>query len=422
MSKCPFSRPEEIDFLDPEVQENCFEAYEILRRDAPVHYMPGLAMYVATKYADLDYILHEPELFINDYSDDAEHPLIQNPDAQALYEKEGWPRIMPLSTNLPEHKGYRALVDPFLTAVAVRKREPLIRDVVGSLIDNWIDRGEVEFVSEFALPLPMAIIAEALGFPRVDIKDLKRWSDAWARPFGRTLTPEQEVETVREHIEFQHYIHDTIERKRGQPEDDVISHLVNADYDDVLTGERRKLTDAEIIGISDHLLTGGNETTTFALASGMWLLFRFPELVREMREDRKKVRIFVEEALRMESPTQGMHRYATEDVEIRGVKIPKGSPVHVRFGAANYDADKFPEPYRPDLTRKAAASHFAFGSGEHVCPGAPLSRLEQVVAWNMLLDRIDNMRPVEGRNDYVHVRGLWLRALKELHMRFDRIG
>ncbi len=104
-----------------------------------------------------------------------------------------------------------------------------------------------------------------------------------------------------------------------------------------------------------------------------------------------------------------------------GVAIPKGATVHVRYGAGNRDARRFPDPARPDLARRNAASHIAFGAGEHVCPGGALSRLEQVVAWNILLDRVPDMRPAEGRNDYTHLPGFWLRALKALHIRFDAV-
>ena len=416
-----FEKPQDIDFMDPNVQENWFDAYAVLHRDAPVYFMPEIQMYVVSRYADLDHILHDPELFLNDYSDGSQEALIHHPDAQALYHSEGWPRLMPLSTNMPEHRAYRKMIDRFFTAGAAKTREPLVRRVVDRLIDEWIDRGEVEFIKDFAEPLPMAIIAEALGFPRVDIPRLKRWSEAWVKPFSRGLTREEELRAVRTHIEFQRYIHETAQAKRANPTDDVISHLALADYADPLTGETRKLTDAELIGISDHLLTGGNETTTFALASGLWLLFRFPEIYDEIRADRTKVRVFVEETLRIESPTQGLIRFAARDVELCGVKIPKGGCIHVRYGAGNRDPERYPQPDRPDLSRRAASAHLAFGAGEHVCPGAALSRLEQNVAWNRLLDRIENMRPAPGRNDYKHLPGFWLRALKEIYMRFDRV-
>ncbi|WP_156679531.1 cytochrome P450 [Sphingomonas profundi] len=418
-ARCPFASPQDIDFMDPAVQENWYDAYAVLHRDAPVYYMPEIGMYVVTRYDDLDAILHDPELYLNDYSDGSKHPLIANPEAQALYEAEGWPRIMPLSCNVPEHKAFRRMVDPFLTASAVKKREPLIRAVANRLIDAWIGDGEVEFIRDFCEPLPMAIIAEALGFPAVDLPRLKRWSAAWVKPFARGLTAEEEIEAVRTHIEFQHYIHQTAQAKRANPTDDVISHLVQGDYVDPVSGAARKLTDAEIIGISDHLLTGGNETTTFALASGMWLLFQYPDVHAELLADRRKIRIFVEETLRIESPTQGLYRFTAREVTLRGVTIPKGSAVHVRYGAGNRDAARFPQPERPDLARRNAASHIAFGAGEHVCPGGALSRLEQVVAWDILLDRVPNMRPAPGRNDYTHLPGFWLRALKAMHVAFD---
>ena len=419
MSGCPFARPEDINFMDPVVQENWYDAYAVLHRDAPVYFMPEIGMYVVTGYGDLDDILHDPVTYINDYSDDSAHPLLEHPRARALYASEGFERLMPLSVNVPEHKAYRRMIDPFLTASAVKKREPLIREVANQLVDGWIDKGEIEFIKEFADPLPMAIIAESLGFPRVDVPRLKRWSAAWVAPFARGLSEGEEIAAVRTHIEFQHYIHETAQAKRANPTDDVISHLVHGDYVDPHTGEARKLTDAEIVGISDHLLTGGNETTTFALSSGLWLLFRFPELYSQLQADRSKVRIFVEEALRVESPTQGLYRIAAKDVELSGVKIPKGATVHVRYGAGNRDARRFPQPERPILNRRNAASHIAFGAGEHVCPGGPLSRLEQNIAWNILLDRVTNIRPVPEKDDYTHIPGFWLRALKQIHMRFD---
>lgn len=421
MSRCPFSRPEDINFMDPLVQENWYDAYEVLHRDAPVYFMPEIGMYVVTRYNDLDEILHDPYTFVNDYSDGSDQPLLVHESARSLYASEGWERLMPLSTNMPEHKAYRKMIDPFLTAGAVKKREPLIRAVVNELIDGWIDKGEVEFIRDFAEPLPMAIIAEALGFPRVDIPNLKRWSAAWVAPFARGLTEEQEIEAVRTHIEFQHYIHRTAQAKRANPTDDVISHLVHGDFVDPVSGETRKLGDAEIIGISDHLLTGGNETTTFALASGLWLLFRHPELLEGILRDRSRIRIFVEEALRVESPTQGLYRFAARDVEIGGVKIPKGAAIHVRYGAGNRDSARFPEPACPRLDRRNAAAHLAFGAGEHVCPGGPLSRLEQNIAWQILFDRIENIRAIPEKDDYTHLPGFWLRALKQIHMRFDPV-
>jgi cytochrome P450 len=174
--------------------------------------------------------------------------------------------------------------------------------------------------------------------------------------------------------------------------------------------------------MTDHLLIGGNETTTFALSNGLWLLFRNPDVYRQLQDDRSRIKGFVEEALRIESPTQGLYRFATQDTEVGGVPIPKGAVLSVRYGAGNHDPARFPDPDRPHLTRKNAGRHLAFGLGEHVCPGATLSRLEQNWAWEALFGRLRNIRPVPEQDDYSHIPGIWVRALKSIHMRFDRMA
>jgi cytochrome P450 len=413
-------QPSDISFMDPMIQEDWFSAYEVLQRDAPVYFMPEIGMYVLTKYEDIWKVVREPELFTAGPDVQKTEPLIKFPEARALYEQKGWRRYTPLGENLPKHRIYRDLVDPFFTLHAVSQREPFIRALINELIDGWIDQGEIEFIDAFADPLPMMVIADFLGFPRMDLPSLKRWSAAWVAPFARGLSLEQETKVVSEHIELQHYIFETMKEKRRNPEPDIISHLCQAEIDDPDTGTRRPLKEEEIIGITDHLLIGGNETTTFALSNGLWLLFRFPEVYQRLQADRGKVRQFVEEVLRVESPTQGMYRFVTEDTEIRGVKIPKGATLSLRYGAANRDADAFPCPHMVDLARTNSGNHMAFSQGEHRCPGSSLSRFEQYCAWDTLLQRVENMRPVEEKNDYEHIHGIWMRALKEIHMRFDK--
>lgn len=419
-SGCPFSTAAEIDFMDPVVQENWFEAYDILREEEPIYFMPKLGMYAVTRYADLEYIMRRPELFTAGPDTSAVEPLIKFPEAQALYEEKGWRRYTSLGENLPKHAHYRALVDPALTATAIKSKEGFIRATINELIDGWIDKGEIEFMKEFADPLPMIVIAEFLGFPRMDLPQLKEWSFAWVFPFSRGLTLEQEKWAVEKHIEMQHYIFETMQDKRKNPKDDIITRLCNIEIEDVDIGKKRPLTDVEIIGITDHLLIGGNETTTFALSNGLWLLFRYPEVYAELDGDHSKIKTFVEEVLRVESPTQGLYRFVTEDTEVGGVKLAKGAMLNIRYGAGNHDAAQFPDPNVPKLDRKNAGRHLAFGIGEHHCPGATLSRFEQNCAWDILLDRLGNIREAPGKNDYDHVRGIWLRALNEIHMQFDK--
>ncbi len=418
--ECPFKSASEVDFMDPVSQENWFHAYDVIREESPVYYMEQIGMYVLTRYEDLEYVMRRPKLFTAGPDVATTEPLIKYPEALALYEKNGWRRYTPLGENLPKHTHYRALVDPALTMSAVKSREPFIRATINELIDGWIDKGEIEFMAEFADPLPMIVIGELLGFPRMDLPMLKEWSYAWVLPFSRGLSLEQEKWAVGKHIELQHYINDIIKEKRKNPKDDIVTRLTQIEYDDVEIGKKRPLTDTEIIGIADHLLIGGNETTTFALSNGLWLLFRHPDVYAELQADPRKVKTWVEEVLRIESPTQGLYRFVTEDTEIGGVKLKKGDTLSIRYGAGNHDAAQFPDPDKPKLSRDNAGRHMAFGIGEHHCPGASLSRFEQNCAWDILLKRLRNMREAPGKNDYGHVRGMWMRALNEIHMQFDK--
>lgn len=420
-SGCPFKSAAEISFMDPVVQADWFSAYDVLREEAPVYFMPEIGMYVLTRYDDIEWVLRQPERFTVGPDVQDQDPLVAHAEARALYDEKGWPRYTPLGENLPKHRIYRGLVDPHLSPAAIKAREADIRAIIHELIDRFIDRGEIEFIKDFAEPLPMMVIAELLGFPRMDLPQLKEWSYAWVLPFSKGLTLEQDIWAVEKHIELQHYIFETMQEKRRSPKNDIISHLVQAEYEDPETGERRPLTDTEIIGMTDHLLIGGNETTMFALSNALWLLFRNPQTLAALEGDHSRIKTFVEEALRIESPTQGLYRFVTEDVEIGGVAIPKGAMLSIRYGAGNQDPKRYPNPTTPDLDRPKAGRHLAFGLGEHVCPGATLSRFEQNWAWEILLSRITNIRPAPGKNSYEHVPGIWLRALTAIHMQFDQV-
>ena len=417
---CPYSAASEIDLMDPVVQENWFEAYDIIREESPAYFMEQLSMYVVTRYDDIEQVLRQPLLFTGGSDLDDSAPLIVFESSRKRYEEKGWARYTPLGENLPTHTHYRALVDPALTAAKVQEKEPFIRAAINELIDNWIDDGEVPFYDQFAEPLPMIVIAELLGLPRMDLPQLKTWSAAWVLPFSRGLTEAEENEAVDLHIELQHYIYETIQAKRARPANDIITRLTQIEFEDVDAGHKRPLLDKEIIGITDHLLIGGNETTAFALSNGLWVLFQHPETYQSLQNDRSGIKNFVEEVLRIESPTQGLLRHVNDDTEIGGVPIPKGATLAIRYGAGNRDPRRYPNPAKPDLSRKNAGRHLAFGIGEKVCPGATLSRLEQRWAWEILLERLDNMRPTPGRNQYSHRKGMWLRALDEIYLSFDK--
>ncbi len=409
--------PIEPDLFGPDANKTWYRTYRELQEAAPVYKTPGLNMFVLTRYEDIAMVVRDSETFSNQADKHGGEPLLLYPQARQVYEDRGWPKIFPLSVDPPEHKKFRSLVDHFFLGEALERTRPLIETIVHGLIDRFQGDGEIEFIGAFAEPLPMTVITALLGLPLEDLPQLKAWSTAWAAPFARGLSVEQEMWVAEEGVAFQQYLKAHIDDRRRSPKDDIISHLAQARLDD-----ERPLTDGEIVSIVDHLFIGGNETTTFSLASGLWLMLREPEIYQRLKGDRRKIRTFVEEVLRLESPTQGLYRTVTRDTQIRGVSLPKGATVHLRFAAANRDATVFKDPDRLDLDRPNAIRHMAFSQAEHHCPGAGLSRLEQNIAFAALVDRLPNLRLTPDKNTFEHLPGFVLRALGSLHLSFEPVA
>ena len=201
--------------------------------------------------------------------------------------------------------------------------------------------GHVEWISQYSSKVPARVITHMLGLPSGDLDQLRAWSAAWVLPFIRKLEPDEDIWVAEQVVEFYDYLKAAIDDKRVNPGDDIITSLVQAEF----AGDR-PLTDQEIITIVDHLFIGGNETTTFAMASGLWILLREPGLYDIVAGDRNLIPELVEEVLRIESPTQGLWRAVAEDAVIGGVEIPAGSTVHLRYASANRDERVFACPAR----------------------------------------------------------------------------
>jgi cytochrome P450 len=407
-------RVDEKSLLDPEVQEDPYEYYRALREQAPVYRMPDGGAYVLSRYRDVQWAMSHPELYSIDLLGKAGFSMFQHAEAREVLERHGIPRNTKLSTDPPEHKGYRGIVNASFTAGRVNASTPFVRGVIDELVDGLAGGGVRDFLREFASPLPVRVIANRLGLPPEDVPRIKVWSDAWVEPLGYACTREREVEIAWLGVELQRYLAEKFAEKRRSPGEDILSDLVQGR----LPGGQ-PLSEAEAMGLAEHMLVGGHETITSALTAGLLLWIDHPEVLRELRADPSLVRNFVEEALRLESPSQGFFRYALRDSELHGVKIPAGSMVHLRFAAANRDPDQFPDPDRLDLRRPNPGAHLAFGQGEHHCLGAPLARLELNQAFRALLERFAGFRLAPGRPRPRHVPGLSLRSLAELQVELE---
>ena len=401
----------------PEVLEEPYAVYAELRRRG-VYQLPDTIMFILTRFCDVECVLMHPDLF-------SVHGLTEGltrdtPEIREI-EAQGWPAADVLSkADPPEHTGYRSVVNRPFSAQSVKKLEPRLREIANRLIDACVDNGTVEFVSQFAKPFPLYVFAELMGLPPEDIPQVKLWCDARIeRMSGTMISHEQELACVRRAVDFQHYLFRQIEDRLTTPRDDLISHMVTACVEGF--GGRR-LTTEELISMIDIILLGGNDTTINLLSSGMALLLQHPDQLALVETDHSRIANFVEEALRVESPVQCLFRTAKDDTQVGGVHIPKGSRLAVMYGAANRDAEQFPDPDRFDVRRPNARMSVAFGAGVHFCLGASLARLEGKVAFEALLTRLNNVRLAEGKNDFRYAINPVIRGLKELHLEFDPVS
>jgi len=405
-----------LDFFSPEVQECPFQVYRQLQDEAPVWQMPGTNVFVVTRYDDIRAIIRDPARFSSNFS-----ALLNagssNDEVTAIYE-QGYEMVETLLTqDPPRHRVYRNLVNKVFSNKRIEGMRDDIEATANKLIDGWIDDAEVDLLNRFCVPLPIYVIADQLGVSRSELAMIKKWSDASASRLGRLADEEQQIQNAKDIVEFQHYFADLIDQMRGNPQDNIISDLANNTID-----EGRQLTKSEALGMIQQILVAGNETSTASIAGGVVLLIQNSEEQAKLRSNPDLISGAVEEILRLETPTTGMWRRATQDAEIGGVAIPEGSFLMVRFAAGNRDESVFKRGGEMRVDRDNADNHLAFGQGTHFCLGAQLARTELQVALTALLSRTENWGLVEGKNPLTHNPNVLLRGLTDLHISFDKLA
>ena len=404
---------DDASLMDPAVQENPYGYYEALVRDAPVYLMPDTGYYLVSGYEELRYVIDRPEIWSNDLLRHNDASMFQSRQAAQVLEDEGWARDTRLQADPPEHGHYRSVVQKSFTAGRIKQLAFFVQGLVDARLDRLAGSDRCEFMAEFAASVPIGVIANLLGLPASDAGQIKEWSDAWVEPLSYGISEEREVEVARLGVDLQKYLVAWMKKKRTSPAEDVLTDLEHATFSDGTPwpiGER--------VGIAEHLIVGGHETVTSALGSGIMLLGQNPDVEAELRGNPGLIRNFVEEVLRLESPSQGFFRYALADAEVGGVSIPKGAMVHVRFAAANRDPRQFPRPDKLDLHRRNAATHMAFSTGQHHCIGAPLARLELQTAFRSFLERVPSFE-LSSENTFEHLPGLSLRTLRAIHIEYQ---
>ncbi len=374
--------------IDPAVIADPYPYYAALRQGPAATYLPDDDLWVVPGFEDVWQIARSPESFSSKAlralgvgavsARTGPRPDIRELDARA-------PQSL-IASDPPDHTRLRRLVSRPFTPRAIATLTGEIRAIANVVVDDLIaagEEGEADLVRQVNFPLPVLVIAAALGIPGERRDDFKRWSNALVgRLDGQPLSNEAAADLV----EMVSYFGEVVRERTANPGDDLISWLVQGSAE---SGE--PLDARDLVSFCTLLLIAGNETTTNLLGNAYNAFFENPDQYEAVKAGADLGRV-VEEVVRYDSPVQGILRLANEEVRIGGVSVPRDGVVMILFGSANRDERRWSDGDRFDVSR-ATQDHLGFGSGIHLCLGAHLARLEAVTAIDVLRSRVKHLEP-----------------------------
>jgi hypothetical protein len=398
-----------FDLGNPATNANPFPEFARLRAEDPVHWSPAMKAWIITRYGDVKQVA----LNNRQISADRLTPFFKaNPEYQrgSIDSLVRYLNHWMVFRDPPDHTRLRRLFNKAFTPTAVANLRPNIEDIVAHLIGRLqakARKGEpVDFIADFAYPLPASVIMDLLGVPRADLERVKVWSDDIALFIGtaqvagnKYLRAEQGARAMAD------YFRSLVEQRTTTPTEDMISQLVLARDD------RDALTTDEIIGTCILLLFAGHETTTNLIGNGFLYSMKHRHEWERLVGDPSMASTAVEEYLRYDGPSGALARVAAADIEVCGKTIRDGQRVFAFVNSANRDPEAFDDPERFDIGR-LHNPHMTFGHGIHFCLGAPLARLEAEIATTRLAERLPHIRLVESVPEWHD--SLILRGVKSL--------
>ncbi len=354
--------------------------YDWLRANDPVHFQAepnGPGYWAVTRYQDVYDVDRNFQAFSSE-------PTIMIQDAPEGAAGFG-PYKMMLMMDPPQHTAFRRLIRQEFTIPTAADKKPRMQELAQRIVDEVIERGECDFVSQVAGEMPSYVIAELMGMPLDDGRELYKLTEAIHTTAGGSPSPDGAVAVFK----MFEYGRKLIEEKRARPKDDLATKLLAAEVDG------KKLDDVEFLLFFLLLIDAGGDTTRNLLSAGMLALKENPDQHAWLMADLPgRLPSAREELLRWTSPVIYMRRRATRDVEIGGVTLKEGDKAVMYFGAANRDAAKFENPHRLDLSRKPN-EHIAFGTGPHGCLGQHIARIEIDAMLTEVLTRMRDFRLAE---------------------------
>jgi len=393
-------------YLDNFVDTNDFyRKLENLRSEGPV--IKGDFMTLLGGAADSNYT-HTPNYTVLGY--DEVIAVNRDPETYSIdVYKHSIGRTFGRSVSLmnpPEHAPVRMIFQKAFTPQTVAKwGDQIVAPVVNGLIDQFIDRGEADLISEFALKYPFDIIYRQLNMPERDVRLFHKLAVSMVQTWGHYINY-----GIEANLKLGKYFTEMIAARRQHPGDDLVSVLIQTEVDG------RHISDETIISFFRQLIAAAGDTTYQGTGTLLIGLLQNPDQLDAVRQDRKLVDSAIEEALRWDGPMPMNLRMATRDTELAGVKITKGAILNVVLAQANHDSKVFADTNKFDIFRPRPR-HVAFGSGQHMCLGRHLARLEMSRALNALLDRLPNLR-LNPKKAAPEIIGIYARVPRNVHVLF----
>src|SRR6187200_3108252 len=406
-------------FPSPEQRLSPFQFYADMRHNNPVAYDDTNNIWAVFRYYDVQFILGDYTHFSSAITPTKlDNNLTKEGNGEEEKEKKmPFSRPSLLKSDPPYHRTLRGVVASAFTPMSISNLEPRIESVTHDLLNQVIEKGNMDLINDLAYPLTVTVIAELLGVPLQDRDIFRRWADKLLSSAGSQLIAEHHGSAknlVLIESEMDDYFNAIIDKRTLSPQSDLISNLIKAEADG------HHLSREEILAFCTLILLAGHVTTVNLIGNTILSLLQNPQEFKKLRTSSPSlIPPTIEETLRYRSPVQALFRFTTQDITIGGAqKIPSGQGIIVWLGSANHDESVFPDPEKFDISRiPHAHSHVGFGHGIHFCLGAPLARLEARVALKIILERLHDLE-LDDSKDIKPLQSLIFHGVSQLPLRF----
>jgi cytochrome P450 len=422
---------DDIDFFrGDELIDDPYPYFDHLRSGCPVQREPKHGVVMVTGYEEAVSVYTNTSAFSSCNSVTGPFPgfpvPLEGDDVSDLIEQHR--DELPFSDQIttmdpPKHKAHRGLLMRLITPKRLRENEDFMWRHADRQIDEFVERGQCEFIRDFAGPFTLYVIADLLGIPEEDHEWFREELQGGGHNRDQGLGSTGSRTMSHSPLEFLYEsLCKYVEERRREPRHDVLTGLATATFPD---GSMPEVID--VVRVAANVFSAGQETTVRLLGAALQTIADNPDIGDRLREDSTRIPDFVEECLRFESPVKGDFRLARTGSTVGGVDIPAGSTVMVLNGAAGRDPRRFEEPDRFLMDRSNAKEHLAFGRGPHACPGGPLARAETRISIERLLARLSDIRISEsahgpvGDRHYAYVPTYILRGLTQLNLEFTSV-